>query len=357
MRQAILFLALLISTLYIKDSSAELLYYGTVSSRESEKIISPCDARIDEIFIKEGEYLHEGSIVGNIETDKVYAIADGVVSGIFAQEGDYSDSVVERYGALLYIEPINRYMLNCSIEKAYSNSENRYIHIGEVVYLSCTKDGSHFGKGIITAIDDEDSKKYSVEIIEGVFYMNETVGVFRDPNYTSLSRIGRGTVDRAPVISVDAEGSVLKYHVQKGDYVHRGQLLIETIPGKLEGLCPIETNITCNVSGIVASVEVSEGAKLERGEALAIVYPTHALQIQMLVSEEDLAEVTVGRSVLIEFNWDVNGTHKYIGNISSVSYLNQSSDENYSGTKYMAYVNFVADESIRVGMTSVVYLK
>lgn len=116
---------------------------------------------------------------------------DGTVSGIFASEGDDAESVAERYGAVLFIEPTNRFTLDCSNEKGYSYSENRYIHIGETVYLSCTTDGSHSGVGVVTGVDEKDEKKFSVEVTEGLFYMNESVGVFRNPQYTSMSRIGR----------------------------------------------------------------------------------------------------------------------------------------------------------------------
>ena len=88
-----------------------------------------------------------------VETSKTYASTDGTVSGVFAREGDSADGVKTQYGALVYIEPINRYTLECSTEKGYNSSENRYIHIGESVFLKCTKDGSHQGRGVVTGLD------------------------------------------------------------------------------------------------------------------------------------------------------------------------------------------------------------
>ena len=61
------------------------------------------------------------------------------VRGVFAREGDSADGVETQYGALVYIEPINRYTLECSTEKGYNSSENRYIHIGETCFSSAPR--------------------------------------------------------------------------------------------------------------------------------------------------------------------------------------------------------------------------
>ena len=131
-----------------------------------------------------------------LATTKSYAMPDGTISGVFAREGDSAEGIKERYGALVYIAPINRFTLACSTDKAYNSSENRYIHIGETVYLSCTKDGSHQGRGIVTSLDEEDEQKYTVEVTGGEFYMGETVNVYRDSEYARAALIGRGTVGR-----------------------------------------------------------------------------------------------------------------------------------------------------------------
>ena len=52
--------------------------------------------------------------------------------------------------------------------------------------------------------------------------MEETVYLYRSPDYASTSRIGRGTVGRTPEIAVSGSGSTLRMHVKDGDKVSRG---------------------------------------------------------------------------------------------------------------------------------------
>ena len=167
------------------QASAENIFAGKVAASNTSVISAPYGGRVDNIYVRIGDYVGEDSLIATLGTDEVYALVDGTVSGIFASEGDDAESVAERYGAVLFIEPTNRFTLDCSNEKGYSYSENRYIHIGETVYLSCTTDGSHSGVGVVTGVDEKDEKKFSVEVTEGLFYMNESVGVFRNPQYTS----------------------------------------------------------------------------------------------------------------------------------------------------------------------------
>lgn len=337
---------------------AESIFSGQVMAGDEELILAPYSGRISEMHISEGNRIAAGDIIATMDTDKVFAQVDGTASGVFAYEGDNAESAVERYGAVLYIEPDNKFSLDSSTAKAYGNSENKYVHIGEVVYLSCTRDGSHRGRGIVTGIDDEDEKKYTVEIFEGEFYMNETVGIFRQPDYASLSKIGIGTVIRTQPIAIKAEGSILRMHVENGDKIARGQLLFETVASTFNELKPSSSEIVSNVEGIVASVAGKKGEMFEKGEPIATIYPMDSLQIQMLVPEASLSEIMVGDNVLVEFNWNSDRTRKYEGVISSISYISQSQEQATSfSTNYFAYVDFEPDQSIRLGMTAVVYIQ
>ena len=167
-------------------------------------IAAPYGGIVQDVAVRVGDSVDIGDRIATVATTKVYAMTEGTISGVFANEGDAAADVKERYGALCYIEPINRFTLSASTEKAYNSSENRYIHIGETVYLSCTKDGTHQGRGVITAIDKENEDKYTVEVTGGEFYMGETVAIYRDSAYSKESRIGRGTVGRTPPVAVNA---------------------------------------------------------------------------------------------------------------------------------------------------------
>lgn len=337
---------------------AESVFYGQVTAEDEKLILAPYSGRLEEVYIRQGNRVAVGDVIATMGTGKVFAQVDGVASGVFAYEGDNAESVMERYGAILYIEPDNRFSLDCSTAKAYSNSENKYVHIGETVYLSCTRDGSHQGRGIITGIDDEDTQKYTVEIFEGKFYMNETVGVFRQSDYASMSRIGIGTVIRTQPVAVKAEGSILRMHIENGDKITRGQLLFETVESTFNELKPTDAEIVSDVDGVIVSVDGKEGKKLEKGDTIATIYPTNAMQIQMLIPEASLTEIVVGNKVTIEFGWDSDHTRQYEGVISSISYINQAKeDTNSSISNYYVYVDFEPDESVRLGMTAIIYIQ
>ena len=149
----------------------ETMFSGEVTAGQTQVIAAPYGGIVQDVAVRVGDSVDIGDTVASIGTQKVYAMTEGTISGVFANEGDAAADIKERYGALCYIEPINRYTLDASTEKAYNSSENRYIHIGETVFLSCTKDGTHQGRGVITAIDKENEDKYTVE--EETYLMGE----------------------------------------------------------------------------------------------------------------------------------------------------------------------------------------
>lgn len=344
--------------LALSPASAQTVLPGEVTARTTQVIAAPYGGLVEEMRVRVGDSIHIGDPIATLETTKVYAQTEGTVSGVFASEGDSAEDIEKRYGGLLYIEPINRFTLSCTTDKAYNSSENRYLHIGETVYLSCTKDRSHQGTGVLTAIDEEDESKYTVEVTGGAFYMGETVYVYRDGGYDSQSRIGRGTVGRTPAIAVTGEGSVLRMHVRAGDVVERGELLLETVKGTLDGLYAPDRQIVSPLDGVVAAVDAANGTAVEKGDKLVTVYPSDCLQIQILLTEDDLSDIYVGREATIEFNWDSQKRLK--GTVCTISFLSRGDDEAENvpsqPAQYLAYLDFVPDETVRLGMTVTVYL-
>ena len=337
----------------------ETVFAGEVTASNTQVIAAPYGGMVEQVSIRVGDSVKIGDPIAVVETTKVYAETDGTVSGVFASEGDSADGIKTRYGGLVYIEPMNRYTLSCSTEKAYNSSENRYIHIGEMVYLKCTKDGSHQGRGIVTAINAEDESKYTVEVTGGEFYMGETVDIYRSGDYEAASRIGRGTVGRTKTVAVNAEGSVLKMHVKAGDTVERGELLFETVNGTLDGLYAPDKQVVSDAAGVIATVDAGNGTSVEKDAKIATIYPNDAMQIKMVISEADLMDVTVGGKAEIEFNWDADSGRRFEGTISSISYLSEKQSDGAASqsAQYVAYVDFTPDETVRIGMTVIVYVE
>ena len=234
------------------------------------------------------------------------------------------------------------------------------MHIGERVYLSCTKDGTHVGTALVTKIsevDESGNTPYTLEVIGGEFYMGETVGIYRDPNHASESRIGRGTVQQNAAVPVKGTGSVLKMHVQVGDVVERGEVLFETVEGVLDGLYAVDNTIYSPMEGFVATVDATQGSAVEKGGKLITVFPRDAMQIEMKVSELDLAEIHEGDKVSIEFEWDADGARQMDGVVSSISSVGADKAEGSTSAdaQYSAYIDFTPDDTVRLDMSVIVY--
>lgn len=337
-------------------ASAEAAFSGEVTASRTQVITAPYGGAVSGVTVRAGDSVKLGDFIAEVQSTRVYSEIEGTVSGVFAGEGDSAEGVGERYGAVLYVEPVNRFKIEASTTKAYNASENYYVHIGETVYISCTKDGSHKGRGTVTALGSDDAAKFTVEVTAGELYMNETVNVYRSADYDNASRIGRGTVGRTSPVAVKGEGSVLRMHVRSGDTVERGELLFETVKGTLDGLYAPDTQIVSDVTGVIASVDAKNGATVEKGATLATVYPQDSLQVKMEITEADLADVQVGDAAEIEFNWNVESGKRYPGTVSAISYVSEEDKESTGTARYIAYVDFTPDEDVRIGMTVVVYV-
>ena len=336
---------------------ASMSFEGKVISGDKQVISAPFGGMIDRIDVRKGDLIHVGDPVATIQTTKVYAEMDGTVSGIFAREGDDSEGINTRYGAVMYLEPTNKYVVSASTEKAYNSSATKFVHIGEKVYLSCTKDGSHVGTAVVTSVkevDESGNTPYTLEVTSGEFYMGETVGIFRDSKYTASERIGRGTIQQNAAVPVKGSGSVLKLDVEVGERVERGQLLFETVEGVLDGLYAMDNTIVSGVDGIVAEVEAAQGASVAKGGKLIAVYPRESMQIEMKVSEMDMNDIREGDRVSIEFEWDADGILQLDGVVSGISYVGES--ENGGDASFSAYVDFTPVESVRLDMSVIVYV-
>lgn len=362
MKKSVRWMTLALALMLIPGTAlAQISFEGRVIASESVPVIAPFGGLVDKVALRQGDPVAIGDDVATIDTTKVYASADGTVSGVFAREGDAAEGIESRYGGLVYIEPTNRYVISATTEKAYNSSATKYVHIGEKVYLSCTKDGTHTGTAIVTSVSDVDESgntPYKLEVISGDFYMGETVGIFRSEKFDSKMRIGRGTIQQNAAIAVKGSGSVLKMHVQEGDSVERGELLFETVEGALDGLYAMNNTIVSGVSGVVATVDVTPGSSVSKGAKLISVYPDGSFQIEVMVSELDLRDLHAGDKVTVEFDWDADGTRRVDGVVDSISYVNASAEGagDNSGAEYSAYINFEQGEDVRLGMSVIVYL-
>ena len=347
----VLALALAVSGAALAEK--EFTYEGTVVAGETIPIAAPFGGRLGTVPLRAGDPVQEGETVATILTTMNYAPIEGTVTGLAAQEGDYTDSVNERYGAVLYIEPTRKYTIEANSDKAFNSSENYFLHYGERVYLTCSADGSHTGTGTITALTDSG---YTVEVTGGEFCLDEKVAIYRKENRDKESRIGTGRVKRAKPVEVKGSGSILKLHVKNGDFVERGEVLFETVEGVLDGYYAPENNVKSPVTGVIASpMDKNAGDTVSKGDTLMKVIPSRSFLVQFDVPEGELFSLAVGEKVTMELYWDNTGEQNYTGQIVAIAHMNEEQKEGSDKKVYKAYASFEPDERIRLGMTMTIY--
>lgn len=332
-------------------------FSGTVDVNGTVEVYAPIGGTVEQVQAEVGQAVKAGDVLATLSTQKVYAPEDGVVTGVFGVPGDSAENVAARYGAVMYIEGERRYTIAASTENAYNTTENKFVRVGERVYLSCYSDGAHTGEGVITSIQGTD---YTVEVTDGEFLIGETVSVFREESCKAASRIGRGVLARTNPTAVTGSGSIVSLAVSDGDSVRRGDLLFETLDGAFDGFYMSGSALVAQTDGVVAQLNVQQGGNVQKDSVAAVIYPANAMRVVAQISESDLGSIREGDQVTVELLWNQDEEVTYDGVITGISHIATESagnGENADGVTYAVYVNFEADENTRYGMSAIVTTK
>ena len=340
-----LLLAVLAMMLALPAMAEDITFDGQVTAAYARDVYTSFTGTIDQVDVIPGDPVEADTPVARLRTTKVYAEVSGTVVAVPAQVGDSVESVTTRYGAPMYIDDGVHYTVAASGEgsKAYESVESRRGQPGETVYRRSRSDDSHTGTGLITATD---GSSYTVEVTEGVFTSGETVNVYRDAAFTESQRIGRGAIANKSPEAVTATGRVVSLAVNVGDTVQRGDLLMETLEGGMNG-GSMSSQLLSGVQGVVAEVLVAQGDSVAEGARIASIWPAEAMQIEALVPESDLAAVAVGDAVSITFDWNQDDAQPLQGTVTGIAF---AADSESTSTCYTATIAFTPDESVRYGM-------
>lgn len=322
-------------------------YEGTVVSTSTEAVLAPAAGVIGEVMYQAGELVGKGDEVAALQETIVYAEQSGTVK-VFGSAGESVETLVTRYGAVVYIEPDCSLTLTGNTSYAYDAAENKNIHPGETVYLKSTNTTTgHSGTGLVTVVS---GSKYTVEVLDGNLADEDTVYIYRDAAGTLKSRIGRGTVGYTGATAVSGAGTgiVSSMLVEDGAHVAAGTPLFATVESTA-----YTWQMASPVNGVVASVSVAPGDAVEAGALIAQVYPDSAMRLELIVESSDLRSIHVGDAAQITFD---NGlTAKgIVERVSGVPYVPETTEEDADtdDTVYFAvYVTFTAEAAVPYGMT------
>lgn len=330
-----------------EGSEGGLSLTGVVVGSGEVAVKAPASGYLEPFALRQGDVVRRGDTLFSVETRKIYSDYDGRVGGIMAGSGDSADAAASMYGAVMYIEPADSYIINCATSDAYNERENRYINIGETVYIKSRSSAKYTGEGRVVYVS---GKQFKVEVTGGNLRFEEPVNVFRDEDHENDSRIGKGDVTRIDPVAVSASGTIVSVHVGEGDLVKKGDLLIEYVPDAIvpgEGM----SQVVAEADYVISQVSATQGAQVSKGQSLAAMYPLGAAQIRVDADERDVYSIEVGDEVEVEPG-DNGETLK--GVVASVSRVNTSTTDE---AKYAVYIDYQPGEDVMLGSHVAVHFK
>jgi len=270
----------LLLALLLSASALAEVYEGTTVALTTAAVTAEASGQLQALDATVGSRVNAGDVLMALKPERLFAAQDGSVSLVNAQVGDEVD------GTLLELMPLERYLIHCTVDKAYQNTESMLVHSGETVYVRCTADGTHRAVGVLTEIEGDE---YRVATLGGELYLGETVYLYRDADFTASQRVGIGTVVANDTQDYEASGTVTRLLVGEGDGVERGQLLCEVNGGDIEA----------PVSGIVSAIVVGKGDSIEAGQVLAEIVPDGQVCVEIQVGEADISGFARGQKVTL----------------------------------------------------------
>ena len=280
-------LTILLLTLMLTASALAEAYEGTTTLLSTAVVTASASGIVQSLDVEVGSRVEAGEAMVSLKSERVFAAQDGSISLVNATEGDRID------GTLLELMPLERYLIYCTVSKAYQSAESTLVHSGETVYVRCTTDGSHRAVGVLTEIDGEE---YRVLTLGGELYLGETVYLYRSDTFAASQRIGIGTVVSNEIQGYEAIGTVSCLLVDEGDEVERGQLLYEINGGTIEA----------PVSGIVTAIEVSAGESVDEDQAVAEIVPDGQVCVEIHVEETEASSFSREQRVTLTQTFDAS---------------------------------------------------
>lgn len=322
-------------------AAAETVYTGEIVAGTVIQLTAPFSGTVEKTEKEEGELVRAGEALLRLSTTKVYAPCNGTIQGLLAEEGDHLTDTSRFYDGVLYLEPEAAYLIHATTDGSSSETENKLLHVGETLYLRRNGETNRrTGTGVVTAVS---GKQYTVEVLSGDLELNDSCYLYRDDSYESDQRVGRGSVTRNGPIPVSGNGVLLKLHVQNGQTVRKGDLLMETVPDLAWG---DDSIIVAPEEGILAALHASTGSTVNQGQSAAELWPLDGLEASALVNQYDLPGFSIGQRCVMTL--DCDASRRYEVTVSRISYLPvQESGK----TSYEVRFTFTPDEFIRPGLS------
>lgn len=358
---------------------------GTTSAKSQPSILAQTEGTLTDLRVEIGDTVKEGDILAVITnediddaiTDYEFAIWDlderitgtmnanvynitspvkGRVMAVYAGKGDDALAIFRRYGTLAVISTDGRMKVELSdIPTSMGiqlgdRLQVRGMTVNETgTVTDLTLQGTH---AVVTVIGDK-------------FPMGEEVEVLTEGG----EFVGAGTLEPNKPMGVSSYGGTIsKVHIKVGDTVTRKSTIFslddsplsldlesirlerEAAAKDLEDAKAQRENliVLAPCDGVVASLEVAEGDKIESGKLIGSILEGEDMKLTIAVDELDVVEVKVGQKVTITI--DALSGSEFTGEVYKIAPVGSNSG---GVTTYNVELAFEAEGSgVRSGMNA-----
>ena len=338
------FLLLLASSaMAAEDLSGYAIANGTVTAVRFVDVTAPYSGTLNTFDLSAGDRVSAGDELFSMLLTTLYAPEAGTLT-LFAAEGDDATGVMSHYGALASLEPTHPTQIVASTAGAYNNRDNHLLYVGEKLYFRSSGSDREEGWGKVIRVD---GSNYVVDVLEGDFDIGETFNLYRNDRYEGRDNVGRGTVARRNPLSLTGIGRVHELLVADGGTVEANAPVMTLMTADADpGASPI---IKAPQNAVVAMVAVSPGQQVWKGQLLARLYLTEALEVVAEADEIDLHGLRVGDRLPITLDTDEETVlYGIVTEISALGVTRQNA------AYYTVHVSLNADALL--GSSASVYL-
>lgn len=319
---------------------------GVVEAPDPVTVLAPMGGQVEDFAWIPGDRVAEGDLAFPIRPTQVIAPLGGAIVGLRAKPGDLAASVRAQYGALCYVEREDVWHIEASITSTSDKEETRDVRVGQVLRVQHgTGDDKVRGEGSVISVN---GKEFVLEIEQGDFEFEDSVKVYlgTSKDNASADQIGSGKIVRAGALPAVGEGVVASVLVSEGEKVVRGQplFILDGADARYGAGAQAQPEVRFPRSGVIGEALVGAGQFVRQGQAVMTLWPADALTAVLEVDELDIAKVRVGDNVRVHvdaYAQERAGTVREIRPVGRVV---------LDTTKFLVEVSFEKSDDLMIGM-------
>lgn len=357
---------------------------GSLSPQQTYSVYNDSEGKIESIEVSAGDTVQEGDVLvrlssSDIETNiktyekelftaqvalsevrdtgsdyYVYAPSAGTLKEVLCEEGDDVASIMNQYGYLAIISRDDKMRIEFEPASGYSFAigDTVSVWIDDLEVTGTVDQTVGLGADIAVTIPDDGydvGKEVLITTLQG-------------------DRLGSGTLEiNMPVPITAIGGTIDTIYYEEGDSISSGYELFYTT-GRLpsadlqtalltyeEARTALDNEkekqdnlvIRAPIDGVITSVNVSEGARLDESTALVTMQSATQFQVVATVDELDIVNVEVGQDVKVEI--DAYEGETFTGTVARISGVGTVSG---GVATYEVTVTLDEDPRLKDGMTA-----